>query len=222
MDVKESLEEIRDAKNQIILVPFHGAMVPVMVQELTEAQILACGNFSLIETFKDKINAKKMQSGKNLLKVIEYTQMQHELCRRSLISPTYDQIIKMVSNSSVEDAKKRISEQKEKIKQTPAGKERDNIMLELDKLSLWADYVLPADFTSVIVAYSLGIDKSDIKEISNEMLLESALLAERGNDNPADHIKGRFTDFNIGDINRRAWIALEDERKKKGKSNQWP
>lgn len=221
MEASKSLEQIRDAKNQIILAPFHGVMVPVMVQELTEAQILACGNFSLIETFQDKINAKKMTTGKNLLKVIEYTQTQHELCRRSLISPSYDQIIKAVSNSSVDDAKKRINEQKEKLKSTPAGKERDELLLELDKLSIWADFILPSDFTGVIVAYALGIEKSDIKSVTREMLLEAALLAQRGKDNPADHIKGAFTDFNRGDINRRAWIILEEE-KKKNKGSKWP
>ena len=46
------------------------------------------------------------------------------------------------------------------------------------------------------------------------MLLEAAILAERGHNNPADHIHGIFTDFMKDDINKRAWILLTEEREK--------
>lgn len=209
---------MRDAKHTILIAPFHGTMVPVMVQELTQAQTLACGNFSLIETFQDRIAIKRMTSGGgDLLKIIEYVQLQHELVRRSLVKPTYDEIIVMVSNASVDDAKRSVLELKEKLKSTPRGVERDALNLELDKLLVWTDYILPSDFLGVITAYALGVDKSDIKEVSRSMLLEAALLARRGNDNPADHIRGAFTDFMRDDINRRAWIIYEEEKKKKAK-----
>jgi len=46
-------------------------------------------------------------------------------------------------------------------------------------------------------------------------LIEAAILAERGHDNPANHLNGNFTDFMKDDINKRAWLLLEDERENK-------
>ena len=54
------------------------------------------------------------------------------------------------------------------------------------------------------------------------MLLDAAILATNGHNNPADHLKGIFTHFNEDDINRRAWGIYaewkkENTPKKKGK-----
>ena len=59
LSVSKTIDKIKDANCSLIFVPFRDVMVPVYVRELTQVQIIACGQFSLIETFQDKINKPK-------------------------------------------------------------------------------------------------------------------------------------------------------------------
>ena len=73
---------------------------------------------------------------------------------------------------------------------------------------------LPKDFLSTITCYALGIEKSDIKEVTTNALMNAAVMAKMGNDNPSDHLKGLFTDYMKDDINKRAWILFQEKNKK--------
>lgn len=195
--------------------PFYGTPVPVMLRELTQAQILACGNFSLIETLTDKIAKEKLKSNIDLIQILEYADRMHEVCKRSMVRPTYEEVMKIVTSRAPEDAHSQLDAIREKIKEVPKGPERDELNRQYDEMRLWVDLMLPEDFTGAIVAYALGVDKSDIRELSEDTLIQSAILAEHGHDNPADHIGGKFTPFMKDDINMRAWMLLHEERKKK-------
>lgn len=214
MKKKSTIEAIKDAQYTLILAPFHGVPVPVMVRELTQAQIKACGNFSAIETFQDKIKKKQLSAGKtDILQIIEYAEKHHEVCKRAIRD--YDKIIEAITDQSMNDARARVDAAKEKLKETKKGPERAALEKELDILRLWTDLILPDDFTATIVVYSLRINKSDIKELTKEALLSAAILAKRGNDNPADHLQGNFAPWMHDDINIRAWNILDDELKSK-------
>ena len=210
-----TLDIIEKAQYPIIIVPFHGEPVPVMVRKLTQAQILSCGSFSLIETFHDKIRKKIMAEKIRLSDVSAYAERNTELLKKTLINPTYEQILERVDNGKTIEIKKQIEETREKVNSLKPGPRKSALMTEIDGLKLWCEFILPEDFMAAIVSYVLGIDESDIKELSENTLIEAAVLAERGHDNPADHMHGNFTDFMRDDINRRAWLLLEEEREKK-------
>lgn len=210
---KETLKKIKDSQYALIFAPFHGEPVPVLVRELTQAQVMACGTFSAIETFQDKIDKQSLVSGKSLGAVLDYAEKQHEICRRALVNPTYDQIIEEITDSSIEEARVELKELKASLRETPKGPERTELEDEIDRRIVLTDFILPEDFTATIVAYSLGIDKSDIKEISEEALLQAAILATRGHNNPADHLTGRFSEWMKDDINARAWMIYDKEKK---------
>jgi hypothetical protein len=215
MKKKSTIEAIVEAQYTLIIAPFHGAPVPVMARELTQAQQLACGYFSAIETFQDKIEKKQLlESPKNidLLKIIEYAEKQHEVCKRSLRD--YDLIIEAITDSTIEDSYKRIDAALDKLKSTKKGPEREALERELDILRIWTDLILPDDFTATIVSYALSIDKSDIKELGREALLSAAILAKRGRNNPADHMQGNFAPWMLDDINIRAWNIYDQEAEK--------
>jgi len=214
LDVSET---IKRAQYPIILAPFFGTPIPIMVRELTQAQIIACGNFSLIETFRDKIERQQNKKQFDILAAAEYAEKQHLICSKALIKPTYNEIIEMITDKSIVDAKSKIDELKEKLKETPRGEERTSLEKELDSLRVWTDLILPEDFMAVVMSYALGIDKSDIKELTSETLLRAAILAELGHNDPSDHIDGKFTAFMRDDINTRAWMILFDERQKNKK-----
>ncbi len=182
-----------------------------MVRELTQAQILSCGDFSLIETFADKVAKKRLKYATK--EILAYAERSHAIARAALVHPTYDEIVAVFGkDKKMLDARGRLDELEKKLGAAPPGRERDILDEQIRGLRIWVDLILPEDFLAVVVGYALGLDKSEIKTVSEDMLINAAVLAERGHDNPADHIGGRFTDFMRDDINTRAWLLLHQKR----------
>lgn len=208
-----TLEAIADVTYQIIMAPFHGAMVSVKARKLTDAQISECGPISLIETFEDKIRQKKGKH--NMREILAYCDRMNKIVRKALVAPTYEQIMEVVANDEiVHKSRVILDELKAKLKSTPSGFERRALEEEIDSLAVWTDLLLPEDFLGTIVAWTLSVNDSDIKEVTESMLLEAAILAEKGHDNPHNHISGRFTPFHEKDIDKRSWAILKKERDK--------
>lgn len=210
----ETLQQIRDEVIQVIMVPFYGTMVPVQVRLLTDAQITACGSISLIETFEDKIRQKNKRL--DMREILAYSERMHRIVEEALVAPTYKQIMEQFAHApKLLDAKQELDKLKKKLRSEPNRMERKALEQEIDSMKLWVNYILPEDFIATIVSFVLDIDRSDIKKVTRDILLECAYLAERGHDNPHEHCQGRFTPFMQKDFDRRAWAALDEERKKK-------
>lgn len=213
--VPTELDRIAAANNPVIIVPFHGDPITVVVRELTQAQLLACGEFSLIETFQDKINKKKLNKKTALRSIIEYSEAAHRIMRKTLVKPTYDEIIETISDENIEDKLQELKEIEGRLAIMNPSPKRTELQQEVWQLKAFAELILPEDFTSTVISYILRVDRSDIKELTEEALLHAAILADRGHNNPADHVNGNFTDYMKDDINRRAWIIYEDWRKER-------
>lgn len=149
--------------------------------------------------------------------IVAYADRMHRVVREALVAPTYEQIMKVIAHSpKILQAHDKLDELKKLLRSAPNGVERQALEEEIANMRLWVDYLLPEDFMASIVAYTLCVepDRSDIKKLSEDILLECAILAERGHDNPHDHCQGRFTPFMEKDIDRRAWYILDEKRKK--------
>lgn len=215
-----ALEIIEKAQYPIIIAPFFGVNTPIKLRELTQAQIMSCGDFSLIETFQDKINQDKLKKNASMKQIYGYAETMHSIAKESLISPTYDEIFEIIGvDPKIKHKEKELKEIKKLLHKTPIGKKRKELEEEVYTYEAFINLLLPNDFLNFIMCYTLGIEKSDIKKISEDMLLNAAIMAERGHDNPADHIDGRFTAFMKEDINKRSWIILQEKRENKGKLN---
>jgi hypothetical protein len=212
-----SLERMEALKYPVIMTPFSGVQVPITVKELSQVEIESCGNFSLIETLQDQVNAKTKKK-LSAHEISEYAETQYNILREALISPSYDEImdtlLKRVNVGSITDQMNEIellfSDDK-----LPA-KDKKELQEKYAILEMKVKFILPFDFIGVVVSYALGVDKSDIKKITEDMLFHAAIKAKKGHDNPSDHISGMFTDFNKEDINNRAWIIYHDKTQKKG------
>jgi hypothetical protein len=66
-----------------------------------------------------------------------------------------------------------------------------------------------------VIARTFHIGDTDIKKVTEEMLLNAAILADRGHKAPHEYIAGVFSAFNIRDIDTQAWIALEKMREER-------
>lgn len=214
------LDDFADAAFPIVTVPFHGTTVPVKLRELTQVQIRACGDFSLIKTFEDKVRA---MSGKpTMAEINAYSERYHAIAEAAMVAPTYDQLLGMYDrDAKVRSARKKLDQAEKLLAKTPKGPQRAALEEQVQSLRIWTDLILPEDFLSAVMSYALGMDKSDIDDVTDDVLLDAAILAERGKDNPADHLDGRFTPFMRDDINRRAWSAyskwMDTHRPKDGK-----
>ena len=206
-----AVEMIADAQYPIVAVPFHGTIVTVKLRKLTQAQIRACGDFSLIQTFEDKVRAQS--ANLTMREINAYASRYHAIAEAVLVAPTYAEIMGIFdADSLVLASRAKLAELAVTLQGAPKGPRRAALQEEIEAARIWCDLVLPVDFLSAVMSYALGLEASDIDTLTREMLLDAAILAERGSDNPADHLDGRFTAFMRDDINRRAWAIYAEWR----------
>ncbi len=195
----------------IISAPFNGADVFVRLRELNAIQIRSCGDFSLIELFDG--STIKAVGKMTVRQMMEFAKYQNAIVRESLLEPTYAELMEWCEVDPTGHAEQLESVLKT-LKDTEAGKERDALIEQINAHRIWLNMILPQDFTGAIMAYALGMDKSDIKRLTWDVLYRAAILAKRGHDNPHDHVDGYFTPFNKIDIDTRAWMIFEQERER--------
>jgi hypothetical protein len=204
-----ALEVIYDAEYSLVATQWKDVATIVQVRNLSEVQLLACGNFSLI-------NLGELREGPfSWRQWVEYAEQNNKILKAALVSPSYEEVFALAGKGpSVKNAEARFREIDVLLLSMPRGPGRQALEKERDMLRCSYDLILPDDFIAPIVAYVVGIGRTDIKKITREMLLTATILAERGHNNPADHIDGIFSAFNRNDINRRGWQVLGEEREK--------
>ena len=218
MKIDAALEALEAAKYPILMAPFYGSEIPIMVRELSHIDCMAIGEFSLIDDFHNSIKSSKI----SMKKMREYIILQHKIVKAALVKPAYQDMIDAVTvHEPVEQIKEKIKELDEKISQLKQGPARSKLEDEIAVLDIQIHMPFPAEFTAFIEAYALGYNKTDIKKISEDMLRNAAIMAELGNDNPADHIGGRFERWPgdklfVEDINRRARFLRAKEKEEQG------
>jgi hypothetical protein len=204
------LEKIRGGLFHWVQVPFNGVQVWCELRCMNATQINACGVYSDIAPKEEgKVTRENM---------IDMRNYQEKLIIGTLNRPTYDEIASLVGEHDFVLSAKR--KELLEIKQTDlsglAAKERAELQRRMDDTELFLGFILPEDTFGFLTSWVHGNDISDIKKITNEQFLEAAILAERGKDNPTDHLDGVFTDHNRGDMDRHAWGLYADFLKDKG------
>jgi hypothetical protein len=205
---------IEQANHPCIFPRFHGVPIPVVVRRLTGIQRKACGDFSLIETVRDRIERKGTPTIDEMLR---YSRTQYNILKKSLVSPSYEEIMKMNEFDDLRlEAEKELKELEPIINGMPDGIEKNKLLLSYRTAQMESEFLLPADFIADVIAYALHVDDSDLDDITSSILYDAALMAKHGHDNPSDHMSGSFQPHHLEDIDRRAWA--EFYRKEKGKN----
>lgn len=207
-----ALQQIAAIEHSVIVAPYanNEKFVTVIARELSYVQIKSCGDFSLIETFQDKL-LKNDKKETTFHEMVEYSELMHNVVKLSLLNPTYDQIINQILKyDNIDNIDKQLKDIKEMFlklrKDHPEEKdEAEALQNEYARIELQYKYVLPDNFLNYIFCFALGIDSSDIKLVSEDMLYNAAVKAKFGNCNPCDRMPGMFSEFNKEDINERAW-----------------
>ena len=202
-----------------IMAPFYGSPVIAILRKLTSyAEIRACGDFSLIQTTQDIIRAKTRKL--TTKEMADYSEVQFQIIKRSLVNPTYDEIMSLSEYDVLRvNAEKELIELEDIINDMSPGSEKNELKEKYYITKMNSQYLLPADFVSFIMKFALEQDNSDIGDVSEDMLFEAAIRAKNGSGNPSDHLPGNFTEFNKVDINNRAWVIYHQRTSKHGRSN---
>ena len=195
---------IESAMYPAIIVPFNGIDQTIIVRKLTGIQRDACGEFSLIETVRDKmINKNKKLTYKEMC---DYSRLQYEIVKRSLVSPTYEEIMKLNEFDILRlNAEKELNKLEPIINNMDDGIKKNKLKDDYYMLEMNSKYLLPEDFITHVMSYALRLIDSDLKDITADMLYEAAILAKRGGGRPSDYMPGNLADHHLKDIDKRAY-----------------
>jgi hypothetical protein len=209
------IAEIRGAMFHNICVPFNRTPVWCYVTCLNMIQIKSCGNLTcLYELFN-----QNQEKEPDLIKIIEYKNAQEALVKLTMIKPTYDEICGMVTESNflISEKTAELEEINKIINTLKPGKEKKELQKQADQIEYYLGFLLPDDAMAFITAWALGIEITDIKKLDRRILLDAAIMAANGKNNPTDHLTGIFTDFQKDDINKNAWYFynqyMEDKKR---------
>lgn len=210
---KDTLRIIADNTEFLVCLPWNGAEAWFKICMLNATQMQSCGNFSLLNFHKE--DAEQLSEDEILEEVKDIKNTQENIFKLCLSSPTFDDIIEMYKATDVwKRIKKKEAEIKDLIATLPNGAEKDEFQRELDRYEIFQGFIFPDDFSDKLTTIMYQKHNSDILRVSENMLLQAAFLAERGHDNPHDHISGLFTEFHKQDMDKHAWYLLSEYREK--------
>ena len=207
------IQKMGEASFPVLPLPFNGTTVFCKVRCLNRVQLRAVGEFNLID-IRTSVE-KEEPSLQDMINVINW---QEALIKETLISPTFEEIHDKVygQDNRITELKEKLELIRNKIKEVPAN-ERAPLVKEADSIELYIGSLLPDDFMNAVTTWATGVDRSDIKKLTREMLLEAAILASNGRDNPASHMEGDFLDIHKDEINKTAWIVYNEFQRDKEK-----
>lgn len=186
---------------------------PVVVRPLRQAEIEDCGQFSLIETFYDKVQRKEVSTED----MLEYSKIQNKVMKYCMVSPSYEEALEAASlYEDAEKMKAEIKEAREAFFAENDNAERNKKERTYLSKQLQFYQIFPSDFAGTIFSYGVElVDKNDIKKVDEEILKNLAIMAKNNSNRPSENIAGNFTDFNKADIDRRAWAIYHEEQEKR-------
>jgi hypothetical protein len=206
-----ALEAIEAAENQLVALTWNGSPCIVKARHLTDIEIQAIGNFSLIET--EEYKWSKANTKTTWGEALEYAEKNVKICMASLVSPTYDKIFETIGKNGFRlEAKAQVEHINKQLEKMPLGPARQELEEIRDSLIIAWCVILPKDFMAGLVVFALRINETDIKKVTEDMLFTVAILADRGHKAPHEYIHGIFSEFNIRDIDTQSWVLLEKHR----------
>lgn len=218
-------ERLYDISYPILMAPWFAGfpmdpkkLTPIRVRRLGDSAVLTVGDFGLIKSFAGHLGGEVPPT---LEEMNAYAERQDEICKLTMVNPTYDEMLK-IAGAHVDSAgiQKQLDELRALFKQLPKGPEKKKLKDEYDALELTSKFLLPPDFMAFVTHYALSVDKNDIDDMTEEMLLNCAVLATRGGDNPSDHFPGRITPRVRKEFDNKAWGLLDAEQKARAQNKK--
>ena len=223
MDIKgkDGLQVIKDNTDFVLGLPWNGEIGLFTIHMLNATQLRACGDFTTLD-----LNNDEEQEEITLDSLIAIKNMQERLMQSSMVKPTYDEVLEWSQSTAIYKSMQELIEKTRALnKKTKDIEEARMYEKEINSIEIRMSFLFPDDFMSALTAILLQKNCTDISKVTKQMLFEWSCMAERGDDNPADHASGMFTEFQREDINKYAWLELahfrEMEDVKKNSKKNW-
>jgi len=200
-----SLEVIRGGMFHWVYAPVNNTHAWIQLRTSNSSQLDACGAVTLIEALgksKDATFEEQMDM-RNKMEAI---------CKITMNNPTFDEFVQMCTGADIVQSKMKLELKRIKaIDCTGMSAEEKYVIDEqIKKIELHLAFLLPENTFDFIVKWALGCDVSDIKKLTHEQLLSAAILANNGHDSPHHHLTGCFTDRDMSDIDKAAWVIYNE------------
>ena len=187
-----------------------GIPVFVKVRELSDLQIQAIGNFSLL----GHRNIAPISDWREIAKI---SAMQSNIVKAAMVSPSYDELCELADLGSFsKDVEQKYKEISKEIFDLPVGPERSEVEKQLASIRMLFDMILPNTFVSEICEWELGINRTNIDLVTDEIILNAAILQSNAKTGRiSDYIDDKtLTPFNKRDIDQRGMMLLAQEIEK--------
>lgn len=205
------IKQFKKIEWSLISVRFHGVPVFVKVRSLSDLEIRAIGSFSMIGSGSISSDWRK---------IVATAEIQNELVKASLVSPTYREIFSIVGIPDFNSEKRKKYEEIEKELITcPRGPLRKELETKCALLKVMFEAILPNDFCTDIVEYALGKNRSNIDKVTKDILLDCYFSYKQFGGRPSTYCNDEtLTPFNLRDIDNNAMsVGIEWERARKNK-----
>lgn len=209
-------ERLKDSLYPVVALTFNGTKEFFKIRDISNntAAILSCGDMTLIETFESKISHNHKKSI-TIQEMNEYAERQHKIAEICMIEPSYQKVLDIAQTGiDLKAVDAELKEIKHLVKDMPKGLERTAFYDRYNKIELMYKLVLPADFLTELLGLTLKITQTDIKSVTEKMLINSAIMAQNNHNSPHDNLSGVFTEFNKYDIDRTAWNLFAEHKEK--------
>jgi hypothetical protein len=213
---------LQESLYPIVALTFNGTKELFKIRDISNntAAILSCGDISLIETFENKI-ARNHTKNFTIQEMNEYAERQHKIAQVCMIEPSYQKVLDIAQTGiNIKEVDAELKEIKRLVKDMPKGLERTEFYNRYNKIELLYKLVLPADFLSELLGFTLKIGQTDIKTVTKNMLITSAILATNNHNAPHENLSGVFTEFNKYDIDRTAWNLYAEQKEENRKKRK--
>lgn len=201
------IEVIRGALYHEICVPFNATPVWCMLKCLSFLELKSCGDISCLYTQKEK-------NEPSILDLIKFKNAQEAICKLAFVRPSFDTIISEILKVDFRISEKRkvLEKIENDIKNNKAlsNSEKKELQKKADQIEFQIGFLLPDDTMSFVTAWALGVEITDIKKLSRNIILNAALMAKHYGNNTTDHITGVFTDFQKEDIDSHGLVLYNE------------
>jgi hypothetical protein len=200
-----ALPEIRRGMYRYVYAPFGEARVWIELRSLNATQIQECGDVALIEALAKKARPSRTEA-------LELRNTVENLAKATMNSPTWAEFEALVygHDNVIREKRAELAALKERVKAGPALEKQFGA--EIGSLEVFVGYLLPENAMQFLARYALGLDISDVKKLTAERLLESAVWAKRYGGKPHEYFGGAvLTDRDRGEIDGAA-AALYHEK----------
>ena len=206
---EEQLSKFIDANTEIVIVaPWNGEPLPVVIRMLDSVALASCGEFNTISSVVAEDNKKV-----DLENIVATKNIHENILKLALVEPNFKYFEEQLTNKDFyKQAKNEIKEIEALIKQLPTEVEREIYRQKLQTLELSIAFILPEDFTEFIINILMQRRATDADKLTKQTLLQAGFLAEKYNTRPCEFLSGIFTEKQRVDIDMTAFALVVDYR----------